>query len=257
MNLLKRIICINYLCTACILFCGCSHGFKEPHPVYSAHRGLHDDKNGDNTLSAIKAAHQKGYPCVEVDVWKTKDNVYIIRHDERILFNEKMRRIEDLNYEEVVQAYNGKELTLLSDCLNYVYENNLMVELHCKNRVDEVANYVVDSGLSGRAYYNCFEEQYQIILDKDPKARFHISINEQNDYSSLLNIATKDHLVVSIKAEYLDDFAQSIKWVDDNNIPLSVWHVTAENIAKVKTRSFDFYEPEDEFAFEFLDQIKK
>jgi len=48
-----------------------------------AHRGFHDKKFPENTLSAFENAIQKGY-AIEIDIQATKDDVIIVFHDERL-----------------------------------------------------------------------------------------------------------------------------------------------------------------------------
>ena len=59
----------------------------------SAHRGLHYNEPSfpENSLAAIKNAHDKGFESVELDIKLTKDNVPILSHDNnlaRMTYNE-------------------------------------------------------------------------------------------------------------------------------------------------------------------------
>ena len=47
------------------------------------HRGLHDDKNPENTMAAFNAAIKKRLP-IELDVTLTKDKQVIVFHDKKL-----------------------------------------------------------------------------------------------------------------------------------------------------------------------------
>ena len=55
-------------------------GFQWLFDRFIAHRGLHDETHGENTLEAFRAAIDNGYN-IELDVQLTKDNVPVIFHD--------------------------------------------------------------------------------------------------------------------------------------------------------------------------------
>ncbi len=48
---------------------------------YFAHRGLHDEKSPENSLSAFRKAAQRGYG-IELDVHATRDGALVIAHDD-------------------------------------------------------------------------------------------------------------------------------------------------------------------------------
>jgi glycerophosphoryl diester phosphodiesterase len=48
-----------------------------------AHRGLHDDRRIENSLSAFAAAIEKGYPF-ELDVHLMKDGTIVVHHDDNL-----------------------------------------------------------------------------------------------------------------------------------------------------------------------------
>lgn len=73
-----------------------------------AHRGLHDEKNPENSIGAFKKAINKGY-IIELDVHLLKDNTVVVFHDDSLYrMTGKRKKIKDLTYDEI------KEFRLLN-----------------------------------------------------------------------------------------------------------------------------------------------
>jgi glycerophosphoryl diester phosphodiesterase len=68
-----------------------------------AHRGLHNETYGENSMGAFKNAIEKGCP-IEMDIQLSKDGVLLCFHDdsfERVCG--KKAFVNDLTYEEIKQ----------------------------------------------------------------------------------------------------------------------------------------------------------
>lgn len=98
---------------------------------YIAHRGLHDDKNPENSLGAYENAIKAGYP-IEIDVRLISDGTVIVFHDDNIgkvcgkdkytsqltkeeLPNCKLKNTEYTipTFEEVLKFVNGRTPLLI------------------------------------------------------------------------------------------------------------------------------------------------
>lgn len=68
---------------------------------YIAHRGLHDEKNPENSMGAFKKALKKGY-IIELDVHLLKDNTVVVFHDDNLYrMTHIKKQIKDYTYDEL------------------------------------------------------------------------------------------------------------------------------------------------------------
>lgn len=85
-----------------------------------AHRGLHSNTLPENSLGALRAAIEAGFP-VETDVRITKDGVLVIFHDETLLrMTGDKRRVRDCTLCELRALRlmgSGEKIPLLSEYL--------------------------------------------------------------------------------------------------------------------------------------------
>ena len=71
--------------------------------VRYAHRGLHDDEKAENSMSAFRAAKEKGYG-IELDVRLSKDGELVVFHDETLTrVVGKEGRVIDFTAEELAK----------------------------------------------------------------------------------------------------------------------------------------------------------
>ena len=103
-----------------------------------AHRGLHDEKRTENSLSAFKAAIDNNF-AIELDVHLTKDNRLIVMHDANLKRTTgKEGVIEDLTVEEIKNNYrllDGEEVPTLQEVFSLVNEQvPIVLELKVENK---------------------------------------------------------------------------------------------------------------------------
>lgn len=86
---------------------------------YIAHRGLSKEAP-ENTLTAFKLAADKGFHATETDVYLTKDDQFVVFHDENLM---RMcgvdKNISDLTLEEI------KSYTIISGNKHELYKNDV------------------------------------------------------------------------------------------------------------------------------------
>lgn len=118
-----------------------------------AHRGLHDDKIPENSISAFKKAISKGY-LIETDVRLSKDGKIVLFHDDDLLrvcgVNGK---VCEFTYEELQSFHlqdSEEKIPLLSDLLDLAGETTgLLIEL--KSDGQGVLEKAVDDELKKRS----------------------------------------------------------------------------------------------------------
>ena len=75
--------------------------------VKFAHRGLHDDKMAENSMSAFAAAVECGYG-IELDVRLSKDGELVVFHDDTLdRMTEVQGRVDSLTAEELAKLHLG------------------------------------------------------------------------------------------------------------------------------------------------------
>ena len=68
---------------------------------FIAHRGLHDEKNPENSIGAFKKAIRKGY-IIELDVHLLRDNTVVVFHDDSLYrMTKRKSKIKDFTYDEI------------------------------------------------------------------------------------------------------------------------------------------------------------
>ena len=113
-----------------------------------AHRGLHDDKNPENTMAAFNAAIKKGYP-IELDVTLTKDKQVIVFHDKKLkrLFGVD-GYVNDMTYEQLAELQfpdSNERIPLLSSVLATVDgQVPLLIEIKNEGEVGDLERLVYE-----------------------------------------------------------------------------------------------------------------
>lgn len=110
---------------------------------FIAHRGLYNDKIGENTISAIDNAFNNGYYGVELDLRKTKDNKVIIIHDSFISrVSNGTGLVKYFTYNQLLKYNFGKKyierVPLLSDVINKYNNRFFLLEIKEKISIEEL-----------------------------------------------------------------------------------------------------------------------
>lgn len=116
---------------------------------FQAHRGV-STENPENTMPAFIAAIEQGYTTIELDVSATKDNQFVLSHDDTI--NRTGRRengemisdeinLKDITYPELLQydfgswfskKFKGTKIPLFEDVLKLADERGIILKIDNK-----------------------------------------------------------------------------------------------------------------------------
>jgi glycerophosphoryl diester phosphodiesterase len=89
----------------------------------------------ENTLPAFKEAVALGVPRIEFDVHLTKDNKFVVCHDDNLKrVSESTARIKDLDYAKLrlIPLYNGATVPLLTEVLDLARKSQTAVIIEMK-----------------------------------------------------------------------------------------------------------------------------
>ncbi len=102
----------------------------------TAHRG--DSLNyPENTMSAFINAKKLEADYIELDVHQTKDNLLVVIHNHELKIGNKLKKISDINYEELSKiSFEKNEITdkipLLEDAIKFAKDNNIKLNIDLK-----------------------------------------------------------------------------------------------------------------------------
>ena len=101
-----------------------------------AHRGLHDETRPENSLIAIEAALQRGFP-VEIDVQVSADGRAVVFHDWNLLrltgFDARVKMISSAEIAKLRLAGGSERIPLLEDVLDLIRGRQAVI-IEIKNR---------------------------------------------------------------------------------------------------------------------------
>ena len=194
-----------------------------------AHRGFADNCR-ENTLESYRRAIEVGADAIELDVRKTKDDVFILFHDELI----REKQINQLTYEEI--NYLAGDLSFqvptLVEVLKLVQGKiKLDVELKEKDYETDVITLILEYLTIEQFIVTSFQfESLSTIKFNYPQVKTGIILNSKTasnfDYNA--NLMTVDFLV--LHTSLLDTNWLEIAQI--NNKFIWVWTVNKEKIIK-------------------------
>lgn len=211
----------------------------------TAHSGCEGTKS--NSMDSIKAGVQSGADYIEVDVLPTQDGVAVLSHDDEF----KGVPISQTLYKDL-QGH----LVTLKDALDYVMKAGKKMNIDVKDvrSVDSFASYIEEKGYEDRIvlsgcrdtdivyltnHYPNLPKLYNIfcLLESDLMSTSDHEIRHKLfDDGYKLEQEKRDHILkmmkthqiqgINIHFKQLDDSRE--KWATENNIPVYVWTVDAE-----------------------------
>lgn len=111
-----------------------------------AHRGLHNDKIGENTILSFEKAISKKY-IIELDLNLTSDNEVVVYHDSNLKRLTGIdKNINDLTYNEIkkITLKTGEHIPKFSEVLKVIDGKvPLLIELKIDNKVGALEREVV------------------------------------------------------------------------------------------------------------------
>ncbi|GAA1366341.1 glycerophosphodiester phosphodiesterase [Arthrobacter rhombi] len=128
-------------------------------PLAFAHRGANPSL-GENTMEAFRAAIDRGYGYLELDVRTTRDGVVMVFHDESVeRVTEGSGRIEDFDYAEVSRwRVSGQAIPRFEDVLTEWPEARLNVDIKDDRSVEPFAELVNRQGAHDRVLVASFSD---------------------------------------------------------------------------------------------------
>ncbi|MDD2409192.1 MAG: glycerophosphodiester phosphodiesterase family protein [Bacilli bacterium] len=102
--------------------------------ILIAHRGLYNEKIGENTISAFDNAFNNSYEGIELDVRKTKDNKIVVIHDSFISrVSNGTGLVKNMTYYKLLKYNFGKSyierIPLLKEVINRYTNKIILIEL--------------------------------------------------------------------------------------------------------------------------------
>lgn len=170
----KTVIVFFIFCTTASQFSFCQLSSTKTHTNYYliAHRGgVVDSSRAENSLPALKAAIERGYKMVEIDMRLTKDSVLIIHHDmnfKRYFGLDKP--VSETNWEEIKKIKSnagGSRVLKFEEALQY-----------CSGKIEVMIDNKIkgnDTALFGRVV--ALLKKYKL-----DKAAFMIGTDESTDF---------------------------------------------------------------------------
>lgn len=182
---------------------------EEPHKVeITGHRGASMDYP-ENTMLAFKGAKLEGADWIELDVRVSKDNQYVIHHDDTVYrMTGYSGLVGEMNYSDLCELdcgslfdtkYAGEKIPLLEDAIKYAKDNKMRVILDLKNDLDNI---------------NYYEQDIINIINKYNYADY--CVLETPFYKQIRNIK---RINPRIKTAYLLDYmSEDYLYLDDADI---------------------------------------
>lgn len=208
--------------------------FKYMKPLAIAHRGKHDTIYFENTVNAFKLAKDLDFFGIETDIHLSKDNKWIIHHNPEILSSNKLYKIKDYSYDELVKLHldnnqNDKDayICLLEDYLKVIKGSNKhpFIEIKNKQSYKELRNLV---NLIKR--YFDFSEFTIISFHPAPlfklrrlyKRKIHLQVLIEK-HTELLLFARVHHMDIDIEQNRLNQ--KIVNKFHKKNLKVNVWTV--------------------------------
>lgn len=220
------------------------------------HRGL-SSQAPENTIPAIEAAADKGMTAVEFDIQLTKDNVWVLSHDEKInrMTNGK-GKISSYTFYDLFdysidnganfKDYDTLNIPSLDDALDSCLEHSLEPMIEIKNYNKTAIKKLVDSITE-----HGFEKSCEVISFNHDALDAVRSVNENIKLVYLVSELDEEQLVtcfehpdygVSFKADKKHNNDSVIKKLIKNDITVYCWTVddkdTIDYYYKAGVRNF-------------------
>lgn len=205
-----------------------------------AHRGLHNSKIPENTLSAINNAILNNV-AVEIDVQLTKDNVLVVFHDKNLFrLTNVNKNLKDINYNQIkdLSIYNGKEvIPRLEDVLNLVNGKVLLdIEIKYYSKPLKTLKYVSNllKNYNGKYFIKSFNPFISFCYKLyNRKAKVGVLVKKSKFINSLcyLFFYKPDFIVYNVN----DINERVVNKLKKYNIPLYLYTINSiESLEKAK-----------------------
>ncbi len=211
----------------------------------TAHRGV-TSVAPENTLPAYQKAVELGYYTAECDIQLTKDNVWVLHHNDDLTIFDKEGKIKDYTLDELRRFKykhgsncdnDGLKICTLEEYLDVFVGTNTrpQIEIKCDNYdlLYTVVDAVKEKGLEKSAIIISFDlGQLKAIHELDSEIELWYLIGKITPENIAEAKAIGDNVWLS--PHYDANDPESIKLAIDNEIGVSFWTVnTAEDAKKL------------------------
>lgn len=207
-------------------------------PLLIAHRG-YSCKFPQNTLPAIKEAINKGYYGCEFDIHLTKDNIWVINHDESIdNMTDGSGNIADLTFQKIQQfnVDNGKgikdfqnlKLSSIDDILP-LFQNTMtrpIIEIkgYKKEKLNELIEKLKENNLTDKAVIISFDENALKEIRR---------LNSKIEIMLLASVLTKENVDLCIKENFgldingkkISKAKEALTYAQEKDIEIAAWTI--------------------------------
>ncbi len=213
-------------------------------PIYiTAHRGV-TSVAPENTLPAYQKAVELGYYTAECDIQLTKDNIWVLHHNDNLSMFEKEGKIEDYTLRELrTFKYKhgancdteGLTVCTLDEYLDVFVgtDTRPQIEIKCDNYdlLYTIVEAITEKGLEKSALVISFDlGQLKKIHEINPDIELWYLIGKITQENIDEAKAIGDNVWLS--PHYDANDAESIKLALDNKIGVSFWTVNTVEDAK-------------------------
>lgn len=211
-----------------------------------AHKGV-ECEYPENTMPSFLAAVQQGYEMIELDLGVTKDEKFIVMHDEEINHTARLPdgsplpekiRISDITYEQALQydfglsfseKFKGTKLPLFEDVLKLAAENGILLKIDNKIRkfsekhLDMLYNMINASG--AQVCISCWDKaSAENAVKKLPAAEISFDgLSDEKELAYYSALAGKDRFSVWLPVDF-----DRASWAPEH------WFATPEKAAVIK-----------------------
>ena len=208
--------------------------------VLVAHRGL-SSKAPENTLPAYVEAAKAGYKFVETDIMTTKDNVWVISHDDNLVrMTGYDGEIKDMTLKEVqshpiieganIKKYKNLVTPTFDEWIKCLKENDLYPVIEMKlddpnAPYENVINILKKYDMLDRTTFISFEKEPMLALRKLDKNVKMMWLSDNMDTSAIAFAEQLGNCGLDIDYNSVNEFPDVAKKAIDEGLVLNVWTV--------------------------------
>ena len=215
-----------------------------------AHRGYRTAAP-ENTIPAFALAKKMGYNAIELDVWPTLDNNYVVIHDSSVartsdgtgvVYEMTLSQIEALDFGAWFSPnFIGTKCPTLEEAIEFCRSAGLKVYIELKHnetftewsqaQINDIVNVVKDCGMLDKVTWIDYgTNNLLLVANADNKARFGILVNDvpSNILSAVETLSAVTSGEVFVDANYPQLTSAGIGYCKSNNIPLEVYSASSQ-----------------------------